>query len=68
MSLTAERLKAIRVERQVRRHGGFVLLRGDRLHIFGAQCYMPKHLVTEVMGTTREIAKHIRHEFEEMRD
>jgi hypothetical protein len=64
VSLTAERLKAIRLECQVRRHGGFVLLMGDRLHLFGAPRYMPSELVTQVMGTKNEMARHIRNEFE----
>lgn len=65
--MTAERQKAIRLERQVRRHGGFLLLTGDRLSIFGAKRYMPEWLIAEVTGTTNELARHIRCEFEAAR-
>lgn len=65
MSLTAERLKAMRLERQVRRHGGFLLLVGDTLHVYGAKPCVPAWLIAEVVAATNEMARHIRCELQQ---
>ncbi len=63
-TLTAERLKAIRLEIAVRRHGGFLLLEGDELRLYGNPARMPRWIVQEVTGAKNEMARFLKFSFD----
>lgn len=63
-TLTAERLKAIRLEMLVRRHGGFLLITKEGLRLCGKRDRMPVWLVHDVIAFASELARFLKYSYE----